>query len=184
MGLPPLVYVMGPSGAGKDAVLDFARAALPVGSPVAFAHRYITRPAHSGGENHVALSPAEFASRRNAGLFAFHWHAHGTDYGIGIEIETWRRAGFVVVVSGSREHARTLDATALGLRFVLITAPSEVLRQRLTGRGREPDAAIAERLARAAALAVDEPALTVIDNAGPLDQAGRALLALLMAATG
>jgi ribose 1,5-bisphosphokinase len=172
MGLPPLVYVMGPSGAGKDAVLDFARAALPVGSPVAFAHRYIT------------LSPAEFASRRNAGLFAFHWHAHGTDYGIGIEIETWRRAGFVVVVSGSREHARTLDATALGLRFVLITAPSEVLRQRLTGRGREPDAAIAERLARAAALAVDEPALTVIDNAGPLDQAGRALLALLMAATG
>ena len=52
----PLVYVMGPSGAGKDSVLDRARTMLSVEAPVAFAHRYITRPADIGGENHVALT--------------------------------------------------------------------------------------------------------------------------------
>ena len=66
---------------------------LSVDAPVAFAHRYITRPAEVGGENHVALSRAEFALRRAHGLFAFHWQAHGNDYGIGREIDAWRAAG-------------------------------------------------------------------------------------------
>ena len=81
----PLVYVMGPSGAGKDSVLGRARAMLSIDLPVVFAHRYITRPVDAGGENHVALSHAEFALRRAHGLFAFHWQAHGNDYGIGLE---------------------------------------------------------------------------------------------------
>ena len=51
---------MGPSGAGKDSILDRARVLTLPGTPVVFAHRYITRPAGSGGENHVALSAAEF----------------------------------------------------------------------------------------------------------------------------
>jgi ribose 1,5-bisphosphokinase len=45
-----LVYVMGPSGAGKDSVLGRARAMLSTDLPIVFAHRYITRPADSGGE--------------------------------------------------------------------------------------------------------------------------------------
>ena len=77
-----------------------------IDAPIAFAHRYITRPADAGGENHVALSRAEFALRRAHGLFAFHWQAHGNDYGIGREIQAWRAAGLTVVVSGSREHSR------------------------------------------------------------------------------
>lgn len=43
-----LVYVMGPSGAGKDSVLNRARAMLSADLPILFAHRYITRPADSG----------------------------------------------------------------------------------------------------------------------------------------
>src|ERR1700722_10988516 len=92
-GQSPLVYVMGPSGAGKDSVLNRARALLGADAPVVFAHRYITRPAEAGGENHVALSPEEFAVRRAHGLFAFHWQAHGNEYGIGREIHAWRKAG-------------------------------------------------------------------------------------------
>ena len=65
-----LVYVMGPSGAGKDSVLGRARSLLPPAAPVVFAHRYITRPAEAGGENHVALTRDEFATRRACGLFA------------------------------------------------------------------------------------------------------------------
>ncbi len=99
-----LVYVMGPSGAGKDSVLSRARALLPPEAPVVFAHRYITRPADTGGENHVAVTRAEFAMRRAHGLFAYHWGAHGNDYGVGREIHDWRAAGLTVVVSGSRDH--------------------------------------------------------------------------------
>ena len=74
----------------RTSVLERARALLSADLPIAFAHRYITRPADVGGENHVALSRAEFALRRAHGLFAFHWHAHGNDYGIGREIHAWR----------------------------------------------------------------------------------------------
>src|SRR5882672_10466123 len=127
VGSGPLVYVMGPSGAGKDSVMDRARALLPADASVVFAHRYITRPADTGGENHVALSQSEFALRRAHGLFAFHWQAHGNDYGIGWEIDAWRKAGLTVVVSGSREHFQKMDGIDKDTVPVLITAPAERL---------------------------------------------------------
>jgi ribose 1,5-bisphosphokinase len=175
----PLVYVMGPSGAGKDSVLERARAMLSVEAPVAFAHRYITRPSDVGGENHIALSRAEFALRRAHGLFAFHWQAHGNDYGIGREIETWRAAGLTVVVSGSREHYEKLAGSGSGLHPVLITASLDKLRVRLSARGRETAAAAARRLARSDAYAVSDARLVTIVNDGALDAAAEAFVRLL-----
>src|SRR5258708_17327817 len=128
---------MGPSGAGRDSVLGRAPAMLSIDLPVVFAHRYITRPHDIGGENHVALSPSEFALRRAHGLFAFHWQAHGNDYGIGHEIEAWRNAGLPVVVSGSREHFRKMDCVHNDTVPVLITAPAERLEEPLLKRGLE-----------------------------------------------
>ena len=81
-----LYYVIGPSGAGKDSVLGWLRTHLPADGRVLFAHRYITRPATAGGENHVELSVAEFALRRDAGLFCLHWASHGLHYGVGREV--------------------------------------------------------------------------------------------------
>jgi ribose 1,5-bisphosphokinase len=178
----PLVYVMGPSGAGKDSVLDRTRALLAADAPVVFAHRYITRPLDSGGENHIALSAAEFAFRRERGLFAFHWRAHGNSYGIGSEIHAWRQAGLTVVVSGSREHFLTLGATAADdpdLHPVLITASPATLAERLAGRGREDSRSATERLQRGEAYTVESPRLVTIVNDGALDDAANALVSLL-----
>jgi ribose 1,5-bisphosphokinase len=175
----PLIYVMGPSGAGKDSVLERARTMLSVEAPVAFAHRYITRPADIGGENHVALSRAEFALRRAHGLFAFHWHAHGNDYGIGREIDAWRAAGLTVVVSGSREHYEKVAGSDPGLHPVLITAALDKLRTRLNARGRETAAAAASRLARSDAYSVNDTRLVTIVNDGALDAAAEAFVRLL-----
>jgi ribose 1,5-bisphosphokinase len=175
----PLVYVMGPSGAGKDSVLDRARAMMADDLAVAFAHRYITRPADAGGENHVALSPAEFARRRAHGLFALHWHAHGNDYGIGTEIDAWRLAGLTVVVSGSREHFIMATERSADTIPVLITAPAERLQARLAERGREDAAAVTERLRRGLAYDLDVPGLVTIVNDGALDDAARAFVRLL-----
>jgi ribose 1,5-bisphosphokinase len=172
----PLVYVMGPSGAGKDSVLERARVMIPPGAPVAFAHRYITRPANVGGENHVALSRPEFALRRTHGLFAFTWHAHGNDYGIGHEIHAWRAADFTVVVSGSREHYEKVAPTETDLHPVLITAGGDKLKSRLTARGRENADSVASRLARSDAFAVNDPRLVTIVNDGALDAAAEAFV--------
>ena len=175
----PLVYVMGPSGAGKDSVMNRARTLLPSQAPVFFAHRYITRPADSGGENHVALSEAEFLLRREHGLFAFDWEAHGNHYAIGCEIEIWRKAGLTVVVSGSREHFLNAHGLDADTHPVLITAPAERLVERLAERGREDSGAAAKRLGRGAAYTVDDARLVTIMNDGALETAAEAFVSLI-----
>ena len=74
-----LIYLMGPSGAGKDSLLAALRADADRAPLVA--HRYITRPADAGCENHIALSEPEFLRRRAKGLFALDWQAHQQRYG-------------------------------------------------------------------------------------------------------
>src|SRR5262245_3262756 len=139
---------MGPSGAGKDTLLRYARTRLD-GRAIMFAHRYITRPPREHGENHVALSPAEFALLRARGGFALDWAAHDMLYGIGIEMRTWLAAGLCVVVSGSRAEWPNAVAALPGMLPVLITAQPDVLASRLGARGREDREAIDARLARA-----------------------------------
>jgi ribose 1,5-bisphosphokinase len=138
---------MGPSGAGKDTLLRFARGRVdPAG--VVFAHRYITRAAAADGENHVELSDREFASRQSAGLFALQWASHGFNYAIGAEVNLWLARGLVVVASGSRaawSEARVRYPNIIG---ILIDAPMELRARRLATRGRENEPAIRERLAR------------------------------------
>ena len=175
----PIVYVMGPSGAGKDSVLRYARERLD-GRPVAFAHRYITRPPTPGDENHIALSTAEFALRRAHGLFAMHWHAHGLDYGIGAEIAQWCKAGLTVVVSGSRAHFEAQLSAAVGIVPVVITSNSATRAQRLATRGRDGSASVQDQLGRGDAFSMSHPALVTIDNSGPLEQAGNRLLEILI----
>src|SRR5476649_2540495 len=96
-----LLYLMGASGAGKDSLLDALRHALPAGLIVA--HRYITRPANAGAENHIALRDEEFNQRLEQGLFALDWQAHGCRYGVGIEIATGWAQGSTWWINASRE---------------------------------------------------------------------------------
>ena len=184
MPAAPIVYVMGPSGAGKDSVLRYARERLDGQHPIVFAHRYITRPPTPGDENHIALSMSEFAARKARNLFAMHWQAHGLDYGIGIEIERWREAGCLVVISGSREHFERQLAAAAGVVPVVITSDPAILARRLAGRARDDAQAVTKRLQRGAGHRIDHPALVTIDNAGTIAQAGERLVEVLTRALG
>ncbi len=174
-----MIYVMGPSGAGKDTLLDYARHRRPAG--VVFAHRYITRNTGYGGEAHVPLSLEDFQERQQFGLFALSWHAHETWYGIGVEINVWMSRGFSVVVSGSRS---ALDMALKGypdLRPILVTASGQILRSRLKMRGREDDRGIDQRLLRGQDVVCSgSRPVCLIDNSGPVHFAGEQFLASLV----
>ncbi len=174
-----LIYVVGPSGSGKDSLMAYARAALAGDRRVAFAHRYITRAADAGGENHVALTAAEFESRRQSGLFAMHWDSHGYAYGVGIEINQWLAKGVTVVVNGSRHYLETAARRYPELLPVWIVASPEVLRARLHARSRESAAEIEARLARSPRQPCVLRRGEILHNDGELEAAGQALIALI-----
>ena len=79
-----LIWLVGPSGSGKDSLLAALRQREH--PQLLVAHRYITRPHNAGCENHIALSEHEFFTRAEQHLFALSWYANNNYYGIGIEI--------------------------------------------------------------------------------------------------
>ena len=98
-----LIWLMGASGSGKDSLLTELRQREQ--TQLLVAHRYITRDASAGRENHIALSEQEFFTRAGQNLRALSWHANGLYYGVGVEIDLWLHAGFDVLVNGSRARA-------------------------------------------------------------------------------
>jgi ribose 1,5-bisphosphokinase len=169
-----LVCVVGASGSGKDALIEWVRERHPAG--IAFAQRTITRPALSGGERHAEVDDAEFDVLLAQDAFALHWRAHGHRYGIRREIDDWLAQGLTVVLNGSREHLPRARADYPQIEVVHVAAPQEVLRARLEARAREDAESTRLRLARR--LRVPQPALQIC-NAGPLQTAGEQLLRFL-----
>lgn len=175
-----LIYVVGPSGAGKDSVLEHARKHAPLEISTVFARRIITRPAGAGGEQHVALSTAAFSLLRRQQAFALSWQANGLLYGIGREILDWMHAGLNVVVNGSREYLPVAAADFPDLVVVHVTAPPAVLRERLASRGREHAADIESRLVRTTTFTLPTGLVsTTIINDTTIEAAGEAFIELL-----
>ena len=172
-----LVLLVGPSGAGKDTLLDAARQALAADVWFRFVRRIITRPAGAGGEAHQPVTQAEFAALH----FALSWQAHGLRYGIPADIESDLAARRIVVASVSRtviaEAARRFP-----VRVIEITAPPELLATRLAERGREAASDVAARLARSIALPPGIPVVTVVNDATIERGAARLIAALSRAA--
>jgi phosphonate metabolism protein PhnN/1,5-bisphosphokinase (PRPP-forming) len=172
-----LLLVVGPSGAGKDTLLDAARAALADDARFRFVRRVITRPADAGGEAHEAVSDAEFAARD----FALQWQAHGLRYGIPADVAEDIARGRVVVANVSRGVIAEA-ASRFPVRVVEITAPPELLATRLLARGRESAEDIAARLARAVPLPPGVIVEAVQNDATPEIGAARLLAVLNRAA--
>jgi ribose 1,5-bisphosphokinase len=174
-----LVLVTGPSGVGKDSLLDGARAVLTGRDDIVFPRRTITRAAGLGGEDYIPVSEADFAGMAARGAFALHWPAHGLQYGIPASIDTDLAAGRQVVVNVSRAVIDQARAKYPNLLVLAINASPDVLRARLQARGRETPAEIAERLQRAAAYRLEGTDVVTLNNDGPLSEGVAALVALL-----
>ena len=135
--------VVGPSGAGKDTLIAGALAAR---LDLRLVRRVITRPTEAGGEDIEGVTAADFALRKVRGDFALDWDAHGLSYGI--PRDQIDGPGDVIF-NGSRAALPAAMKAFPGLRVILVTAPDHVLSARLAARGRESEADIRARLARA-----------------------------------
>lgn len=142
-----LFLIVGPSGVGKDSLIDGLRARLAA-DRFLFARRIITRPADAGGEAHEACSPEQFEARERAGGFLISWRAHGLDYGLAASLGDSLANGRHVIANGSRSAVAALAHRVPRLVVVEIDAPAAVLASRLAQRGRENAQDIAQRLAR------------------------------------
>src|SRR5215475_9992930 len=160
-----LVAVAGPSGAGKDTLLRFARNHLGSDPNIVFPHRVVTRET-SAAEDHETLSEADFAAAVAAGGFAFWWYAHGLNYAVGVAADDEIRAGKTVVCNVSRAVISHLRRRYVDVRVVLVTAPADVLATRLAARGRATDGPLEARLARNAPSQSDLAPDVVIENVG------------------
>ncbi|KQQ56176.1 ribose-phosphate pyrophosphokinase [Pseudomonas sp. Leaf127] len=174
-----LIYLIGPSGSGKDSLLEASREALAARG-CRQVRRVITRSAEAVGEAAEAVSVEQFQALQAQGAFALSWQANGLHYGIPIEIDTWLADGHDVLVNGSRGHLPAARQRYPDLLAILLTVEHNVLRQRLLARGRESLPDIEARLARNARFASDllseSPFVRVLDNSGDLQGSVRQLL--------
>ena len=174
-----LFLIVGPSGVGKDSLLDGAKAELSNDPIYHFPQRFITRPQDAGGEDHIAIELSEFELKRQRGDFALSWNAHGLSYGVPADIAARLERGQQVVINVSRAILDEARRQFSPLVVVSITAPSEVIEQRLMARGRETASEIADRIARAAAYDVTGPDVVLLSNDASLDAGVSKLVEIL-----
>ena len=166
-----LVLVVGPSGAGKDSVLNGARTAFADDERFVFVQRTITRESGAGVEDNVEATPGTFAAAKAAGAFALFWRAHDLDYGIPVTIEDDLRAQRCVIANVSRSVIELARARYAGTRVVNITAPLAVLARRIALRGREDAVTIEKRLARAGYSFPTSEDIVHLKNTGTVEDA-------------
>jgi len=164
------VAIVGPSGAGKDALIRGLAGRLGENDGVCFARRVVTRRADAF-EDHDTLAEEAFAAARAQGRFALAWSAHGLHYGVPREIEARLAAGHAVVCNVSRAMVAEVRRRYRPSLVVLVTARPETLAARLAARGREDGANRRRRLARSAVAEVAFEPDATIDNDGALDEA-------------
>ncbi len=178
-----LVYLMGPSGAGKDTLLRHVKALClekaPHLRPLHIAIRYITRLSTHGSERHIPLHEQEFLSLLAQGFFVLHWQSHGYYYGICQDINEALAQNYLVVMNGSRAYLETAQKLYPDLIPVLIDARQDVLEQRLLERKRENAAEITARLRMNLFLKKEIPNIYTIDNSNLLEDSVQTLKNLL-----
>jgi ribose 1,5-bisphosphokinase len=169
-----LIVVVGPSGAGKDTLLGLAKADCADDRDIVFPRRVVTREASSSEDNEQQSRDA-FREALERGDFAVHWEAHGHSYALRREIDGDIRAGRTVVVNVSRTVIDELRRRYADVTVVAITAPPDVLAERLAMRARSSDGLIEQRLRRTVDARANTPDVTILNVGRPEDHARRLL---------
>jgi ribose 1,5-bisphosphokinase len=158
-----LILVVGPSGAGKDTLLGLAKAACADDPGIVFPRRVITRQA-SASEDNEEVSADTFQAALARNEYAMHWEAHGHRYALSRAIADEIRAGRTVVANVSRTVIAAMRHAYANVLVVSITAPPNVLAERLALRSRASDGKLEHRLSRAVDEAAAAPDATIVNT--------------------
>lgn len=142
-----LIYLMGPSGAGKDSLIAAAKTELDQRG-IRVARRIITRSGKTHGEDARIVTADIFKRMAESGEFVMHWYANDMGYGIDVEIENWLCDGQHVLVNGSRAYFSEALERWPEMLTVLLAVDASILAKRLLARGRETEEQIRNRLLR------------------------------------
>jgi ribose 1,5-bisphosphokinase len=175
IGLGRLILVVGPSGAGKDTLLGLAKSACADDNDIVFPRRVATREA-SVSEDNEQLSLDEFRVAAARGDFALQWEAHGHSYGLPRAIDDDLSAGRCVVANVSRMVIDAARRAYANVTVIAITAPPEVLADRLKMRARDSDGKVEQRLTRKVDTAAAD--ISILNVGRPEDHARRLVRAI------
>ena len=161
-----LIAVVGPSGVGKDSVMRGIVRCLP---RMHLVRRVITRAPDLSGEEYDAVPVPQFLDMVEYGAFAVHWRAHGLWYGIPQTVRYQLSEGTDCLANFSRKALQAGAEIFPDFTVLNVTAKPETLALRLAGRGRESEAEIAKRLAKADTPLPDGLHVMHLCNDGPLE---------------
>jgi ribose 1,5-bisphosphokinase len=148
-----------------------AKAACAGDGNIVFARRFVTREA-SASEDNAQISPEAFRQACARGDFAVHWEAHGHGYGLPRSIDGDVGAGRTIVANVSRGVVDAMRRAYADVIVVSITAPPEILAERLAARARNSDGLLSDRLGRVVDGAAARPDV-VISNVGNVEDHAR-----------
>ena len=146
-----LFVVSGPSGAGKDTVVEHLRAAHPAVQRTVSATTRAMRPGDEDGVTYHFISTSEFEQKLKENALVEYTNYCGNYYGtLRSETEPRMAAGIPVILVIEVEGAGNIKRLYPGATTVFVMPPSlEELERRLRGRGTESEDKIQKRLARA-----------------------------------
>ena len=178
LGPGRVALIVGPSGAGKDAIIGVVRARLARDHRFLFPSRIVTREP-SAAEQNDTVSSEEFEALVRRGALALHWSAHGLNYGLPAAMDAAVQRGCTVVFNASRQIIPAAKSRYV-CAVVYVDAPLHLRAERLAARSRERADDIAARLARKVSSFAASEADLLIDNSGTLADAAERLAGWLL----
>lgn len=142
-----IVIISGPSGAGEDSVIDGLKKLLPVERVITSTTR-APRPGEQEGNPYYFLARKDFENKVAAGEFIEHAKEYNQElYGVTRdEIERVSKSGNIGI--WKIEYKGVITAKKLFPRMIaiLLTAPEEVMEDRIRRRGHLSETEIQDRL--------------------------------------
>jgi guanylate kinase len=171
---PPLVIVLhGPSGVGKDSVIDLLRERTGIHRATSSTSR-APRDDETNGNHYHFLTRAEFEEKIKRREFAEHAVVYGDLKGLErTEIEVPLAQGVDVIIRTDVQGAQTWRRKLEGAVFIFLMAEDrEILRERLEKRGSEDAKSFALRVAELEAELDDRDNndYVVLNRHGKLDE--------------
>ncbi len=178
-----LYVVTGPSGAGKDSVIEaVTEAGLEFGTVTTTSTRPM-RPGEAEGKPYYFLTAEEFKAKLDAGEMIEWAEVYGNYYGsTKEEVESVRGKNDVVIIKVDPQGARTFKEMVPDAVTIFIQPPNfEALEQRLVNRASDAPEVIEQRLETAKDELRDLSIWDhlIVNEEGKLDAAAQELIAIV-----